>query len=578
MMALVFEDFGLLAGAPTRRMILHQAIDFGTRSFAPAADDTRIDPLFRLFDPEFAERTWYHDNSKIGDLPGTLHAKQLEALVSPAVHRWLFWGNQVGKTTLGAVDMALCALGRHPLQKSGYLPMPPFTGWASALTWELWEKILLPELLSWLPPWRVLDAPPAHRQSTKRDIVILADNGRESRITGKAAEQGAARYQSARVNLIWLDEEHPEDVWNEMQPRLLRFGGRTLATMTPLKGLTWVHGRVYEPTKASGGERVERNGITVPRHWYSHAGLRDNPGISPEARQEMLDELKHNPAQLAARDEGLFVRPEGAVLPWDAETHLVDVDAGRLAQLRSRGAWYGALDLGKWRFAFSFGVADADRNFLLLDEYFNQKGNADDAPDLRAKGIHDLLRKWDVPDSIMIPADCADPKGIIELNEAFERLGSPYYVYPIPGELKAVQAGIDRCESMLNRGAFKVRRGMGADMTWNVHKNASSPGRPIMGSRWMWEAVNWLYPKTAEGKVQKDEPDDASADGADMMDTFRYMMTSFFAADAPPQSKRNPTRLEQIQAEINRMKERDDEWEEQHRGGGERPYGGVLRQ
>jgi N6-adenosine-specific RNA methylase IME4 len=28
-----------------------------------------------------------------------LHAKQLEAFTNDARHRWLFWGNQVGKTT-----------------------------------------------------------------------------------------------------------------------------------------------------------------------------------------------------------------------------------------------------------------------------------------------------------------------------------------------------------------------------------------------------------------------------------------------------------------------------------------------
>jgi hypothetical protein len=57
--------------------------------------------------------------------------------------------------------------------------------------------------------------------STKRDIVIFADNGTESLITGKAAQQGADQYQSARVHRVWLDEEHPEAVYDEMQPRLL---------------------------------------------------------------------------------------------------------------------------------------------------------------------------------------------------------------------------------------------------------------------------------------------------------------------------------------------------------------------
>lgn len=554
-------DLSPIAEPPDRARIVRQAIDFATRAFDPTDGEVRVDPLARLMDPAFTETTWYAEQSKVGDLPGVLTPKQVEMLNDPAKHRWAFWANQGGKTTLGAVDMALKALGRHPLQKSGRKRMPPWTGWASALTWELWEKILLPELLSWIPAWRILDAPPAFKQSTRRDIIILADNGRESRITGKAAQQGAGSYQSARVDDIWLDEEHPESVWDEMQPRLLRFGGDTLATMTPLKGLTWPHARVYEPAKMGR--------IPKERHSYSHAGLRDNPSIPESAITDLEEELKHNPAQLESRLYGHFTRSEGSVLPWDPAKHYVDVTEERLTILRVRGAWYGALDLGKWRFAFQFGVADTEGAFLLVDEYLSQNEDVD----TRAKAMHQLLRSWRVPDSIMIPADCADPVGIKELNEAFDRIQSPYRVYPIDGALKRKQAGIDRLESMLNRGAWKVRRGMGADHTWYLGKDASRFGKPIMGSRWAWEITNWQYPKTPEGKVVKDEPDDASADGGDMMDGARYIAMSFFAADAPPKPKRYPTLQERLQKELADL----DRQEEDYHTGADR-YGGVLRQ
>jgi phage terminase large subunit-like protein len=557
-----FGELPPIGTVPTRQSMISTALDFGSRSFVPEEGEGRVDPLKRLFDPQFTDVTWECESSKVGDLPGKLHPKQLMEINNPTRHRWLFWGNQTGKTTVGAVDVALSVLGRHPLQLAGLERKPPYTAWASALTWELWEKILLPELLSWIPPWRVLDAPPAFRMSTKRDIIVLADNGTESRITGKAAQQGAGSYQSARVNLIWLDEEHPESVWDEMQARLLRFSGRTIATMTPLLGMTWVHGRVYEP--------IQTGQIDGTRHTFSHAGLRDNPSITAEARAEMLLELRHNPAQLAARDEGLFVRPHGAVLPWDAKLHLTDVTPERMTVLRVKGAWYGALDLGKWRFAFHFGVADTEKNFLIVDEYFSQNEDVD----VRAKAMHALLKSWKVPDSISIPADCADPKGIKELNEALERLHSPYHVYPIDGKLKKVTAGIARVESLLNRGALKVRRGMGAAMTWYLGRDASKFGKPVMGSRWMWEIANWLYPRTAEGKVQKDEPDDASADGADMMDTLRYLAMSFFGADAPQARPRNSTLAERLQKELEDL----DKQEELFKPSDAERFGGMLRQ
>jgi phage terminase large subunit-like protein len=527
----------------------------------------RIDPLKRLFDESFTDTVWEYENSKVGLIPGRLHAKQIEALHNTSKHRWLFWGNQVGKTSFAAIDMALKALGRHPWQMTGRKRMPPWTGWASALTWELWEKILLPELLTWIPPWRIVDAPTAMVHSTKRDIAILADNGKLSRITGKAAEQGSDKYQSARVDDVWLDEEHPEAVWDEIQPRLLRFGGDTLGTMTPLKGMgTFIFGRIYEPIRSGQ--------INADRHWYSHAGLRDNPGITPEARQELLEELKHNPSQLAARDEGKFVRPMGAVLPWDPEKHQTAEQPTEqwLERMRARGAWAAALDLGKWRFAMPFGVADEHGTFTLLDEYFSQNEDAD----TRAKGIDAMLKRWRVPSGMVIPADCADPEGINELNDALERVGSKHSVYAIPGELKKRAAGISRLESMMNRGAFKVRRGLGSDRVWRLGMSSNKPGKPVMGSRWMWEASHWQYPEMPDGKIQKDDPDDASADGADMMDGTRYLAMTYFPGDEEKKAKPALTQLERIRKELEELDRIDhDTYEEPSK---REKYGTVLRQ
>lgn len=479
-------------------------------------------------------------------------------------------------TTTGVLDLVLKALGRHPHQKlradgTRRKRLPPTTAWASALTWELWEKILLPEFLTWIPPWRIIDAPPAFKHSTRRDIIILADNGKESRITGKAAQQGAGAYQSARVDDVLLDEEHPEAVWDEMQPRLLRFGGDTIAPMTPLLGMTWVHGRVYEPVKTGR--------IPKERHTYTHAGIADNPGIEPAAIEEVKAELAHNPTQLEARLYGHFTRPHGAVLPWDPETHLTrepidPTDEAKLLTLRRRGAWYGAIDLGKWRFAFVFGVADQDANFLVVDEYFSQNEDAH----TRAKGIDAILKKWKVPDTISIPADCADPAGIKELNDELEKIGSPYSTYAVNGSFKAKTAGISRVENLLNRGAWKVRRGMGADMAWRLGMDASKPGKPVISSRWMYEAAMWQYPKAADGKVQKDEPDDATADGADMMDATRYLAMTFFPAEAPVKPKPNDTRAERLRKEHERLERLANEYEESRNTPKSDRFGGVLRQ
>lgn len=481
---------------------------------------TGADPLARLLDPGYTQVLWEYEHSRTEPMiPGQLHPKQVELLNSPARHRFAFWGNQVGKSTVGAIDVVLTALGRHPVDRWA----PPTTQWASALTWELWENILLPELLTWIPRDRIVSAPEPYVHSTKRHILVRADNGAISRITGKAAEQGAAKYQSARIHKAWLDEEHPEAVWNEMQPRLLRHGGRTINTMTPLKGLTWIYQRIYEPWK---------DGKSDPASVFiSHAGLRDNPSVTPEALAALRDQFKHNKAQLAAREEGKFVRPEGLVLAFEPDKHMVTLSEHDARELLAGGHPFGALDFGLWRFAFTLWVPDRDGVLHLIDEWFSQREDLT----TRAKALHDLLAKWGITKALTIFGDCANPQDILELNQAFRRMQSPHLVTGVEAENKIIKAGVERVEDLLGRGALKVRRGIGAGRVWRLGWNASRPGDPVEGSRWLWEVNNWAYPQTADGKLQKDKPDDATADGSDMMASTRYaVMTWYKSAPQPP--------------------------------------------
>jgi phage terminase large subunit-like protein len=505
------------------------------------------DPLKRVFDPAFKPVSWSYEYTKNeGELPGKLHAKQMAALAATGSykHIFLFWGNQVGKTTLGAINIVLLALGRHPhLQRWE----PPIVGWASALSWELWEKILLPEILTWIPPDRLISAPQAHKRSTNRDIFVRADNGRISRITGKAAEQGADKYQSARVHIVWTDEEHPESVWDEMQPRLLRHGGVTFNTMTPLKGLTWVYHRIYEPWKK--GQR--------PDVFVSHAGLVDNPSVKAEEVQSLTRELSNNPTMLAARLHGFFMRPMGLVFPaWKqlersyGKASRERVDAIR--KLVHRGRIVAGLDFGLYRFAFLLGVADSAGVMHLVDEMFSQ----DEPLEIRAQKIHDMLTLYEVPaHEIVIAGDCANPTDILEVNVAFERLKSPYRVAAVEMNNKLIRPGVSRVLMLMNAQELLINEHLAESQLWYSGKTAEKTGKPVMGSRFKWELDNWRWPKTTETQpTQKDNPDDHSADGADMMAALRYLvMTWWFAKGAP-----DPTHKDEDKFSADRIRKSTD--------------------
>lgn len=514
-------------------------------------DPAQADPIRRLLDPTFTATTWEYDAGRglgVIEIPGNLHPKQREAIEADARIKWLFWGNQGGKSSCGAINHTLYALGRHPLQLAGLFPMPPMLLWASALTWELWQEILLPELLTWTPRDRLLDAPEPYRLSMKRTILLRADNGAVSRIVGKAAEQGAARYQSARLHGVWTDEEHPEAVYDEILPRLLRYGGFLFNTMTPLKGMTWVFRRIYEPWK--------KGAPSAKVHFVSHAGVADNPAITPDAIEQLTVELRHNPAQLAARLHGLFAKPTGRVLDFREDTHLKAVTHDAIEKsIRGRHfRAFGGVDFGAWRFAFTLWVTDESGNLTLIDDLFLQRGAYDDEVEPgtgrivkrgRARAIHERLVAWGIPsDRFMGVGDCANPQDIVELNAALRRIESPYVFGAVHANNKIIAAGVDRVSNLLANGGLSVRKGIGDGQVWYLGARAGQEGKPVEGSRWLWEVDNWLYPKTDDGKAQKDVPDDHSADGADMMAATRYVVMTVYPSEGREKDRKHPTALE----------------------------------
>ncbi len=63
-------------------------------------------------------------------------------------------------------------------------------------------------------------------------------SGGTSQISLKSYDQGRERWQADTVNLVWFDEEPPEDVYNEGLTRTNVGLGPIITTFTPLKGLT----------------------------------------------------------------------------------------------------------------------------------------------------------------------------------------------------------------------------------------------------------------------------------------------------------------------------------------------------
>lgn len=243
-------------------------------------------------------------------------------------------------------------------------------------------------------------------------------------------------------------------------------------------------------------------------------------------------------------------RAEGVALRFDAGRHLVDLTDAEAAQLVQRGlqsrglSVFGGIDFGAWRFGFTLWVVTPAGIVTRVDEYFAQRLPGEASLTDRAKAIHAVCESYGIPvteRTIPIWGDAANPTDILELNLAFrngwvdergQTVTSRLRVVPVAGEHKARKTSVDRLNNLLDRNALQFRRGVRYE--WRYGMNAGHEGTPQVSSRLLWEMENWAYPIPRPGMEQGQDPDDATADGADCVASMRYAIMSWWSPTRVP--------------------------------------------
>ena len=281
-------------------------------SVAPA-----IEALARLKEEHpLAFATLWHN-----DPPRTSQRAPLQRAGVDAVAA--FGGNGSGKTELGAMVACAVAYGRkHPacetfikrnrLEPSLFPPRPGIV-LASSLNSTMSINIQRAAVERWAPAgteWRNRDGPGFSE-------ARFPNGGKIRFLTNDA---GSRAMQGFSADVLWLDEEHDESIYNEGMQRLTRSlwedrSGWAMLTMTPLKGFSWVHRRfVGSPDEGSAA-------------FFLHGA--DNPHIDQDKRERLLRGV--NAGERAARDRGEFTQLEGRIFTeWSRSAHVVpvrDVDA-----------------------------------------------------------------------------------------------------------------------------------------------------------------------------------------------------------------------------------------------------------
>lgn len=250
------------------------------------------------------------------------YPKQIEFhnLGATYMERLLRAGNRVGKSFCGAAEVAFHLTGRYPAWWKGRRFDRPVKVWAASDTGTTVRDIVQSKLCG---PYGVTDLQGAGAiphdcvnwekdVSLARGVTDLYDtvlvshetNGikdGKSILTFKTYEQGRKKWQGEAVDVVWNDEEPPEDVYSEGITRLTatREGdpnGIALTTFTPLEGKTKI---------------VLKFEKTTPERIMVSMALSDAKHISPAARAQMLAIWPEH--ERMAREFGVPMLGEGRI-------------------------------------------------------------------------------------------------------------------------------------------------------------------------------------------------------------------------------------------------------------------------
>ena len=176
------------------------------------------------------------------------YPKQVEFHSLRKRERALIAANQVGKTVGSGHEVAIHLTGRYPLWWAGRTwdrPVVVIVGSKSGqLLRDGAQRILMGRPGEWgtgTIPGDTLIGDPKRAQGTPDlldSVQVRHASGGVSRVGFKTYDQGRERWQAETVDIVWMDEEPPADIYFEALTRTNATGGDVMLTLTPLLGMS----------------------------------------------------------------------------------------------------------------------------------------------------------------------------------------------------------------------------------------------------------------------------------------------------------------------------------------------------
>jgi len=423
--------------------------------------------------------TYYPDT---GPLRRELYPKHMEFFEAGAKFRERLFmaANRVGKTEgAGGYEMAIHLTGLYPAWWKGRRFNRPIKARASGDTSKTVRDIVQEKLMGpitdigtgLIPSECIVSTSAKAGVSNAFDTVFVKHaSGGVSKLQFKSYDQGRESFQGEEIDVDWLDEEPPIDIYIECLLRTMTNNGLVMLTFTPLQGMS-------ETVMAflPGGQIQENeNGL---KH-VTTATWDDVPHLSEKVKKELWDSIP--PFQRDARSKGVPQLGAGAIYQVPESDFIVDP-----FEIPNHWPRVFGKDVGWNRTAAIWGAIDKENDIVYLysEHYRGQAEPSIHAESIKARGA------W-IP-GVLDPASRgrsqSDGK---QLYQLYVDLG-----LDLEFASNAVEAGIYEVWQRLSTGRLKVFSNL---------------------SNWRYEFR--LYRRDEKGRIVKENDH--------LMDSTRYLIMS----------------------------------------------------
>lgn len=229
------------------------------------------------------------------------HSAQIDFHKSQARIRGVFGGNQSGKTLCGGVALSWAVGKVDPFRPNH---KGPVFARDCCVDFSHVQQVLLPTYRKLLPPlpcrlpgqtfegkeryWPGLlngDFDKAYSAIDK--VLHFADGGM---IEFKSYDQGWQKFGGSQRQIIRMDEEPDESIFNENLARQTIYSTNMIITLTPLQYSQWLYNRIFEASAGSSDV----------------AAFKMSSYDNPHANKEVLDKMAESITDPAERDARLF--------------------------------------------------------------------------------------------------------------------------------------------------------------------------------------------------------------------------------------------------------------------------------